>query len=180
MFQGYEPLHIVGISETAYGLTTPRCLDWQHESNRARADPGTKRLSAAQGNPGAACRTRLPGRLHHGGAEDIHLPVGTPPQATSPSGTVAPQAGTATPGQEQPGAISWCHGLSCSPDAAPAQLTPPPGPGRHAREPTCPRYSRPWAVSRFGPRARPPLSAAWTTSPLPALSPWCHAVYNHR
>ncbi len=27
--------HIAGISKTAYALTTPRCLDWRHESNEA-------------------------------------------------------------------------------------------------------------------------------------------------
>src|SRR4029077_8567746 len=34
----YEPVHIAGASKTTYGLTTPRCLDWHHESNRISTD----------------------------------------------------------------------------------------------------------------------------------------------
>ena len=88
-------MHIVGIPKTAYGLTTPRCLDWQHESNRISTD-------TAQGNPGAAGRTRLPGWFRHGGAEHISLRGG----GVAPR-NVTPVAGTVTSRQERLAAVSW-------------------------------------------------------------------------
>jgi hypothetical protein len=48
-------VYIVGIPKTTYGLTTPRCLDWQHESNRSSTNNGPQdsasRSTAASGTP---------------------------------------------------------------------------------------------------------------------------------
>ena len=58
MLRCYEPAHIVGISKTAYGPATPRCLDWRHD----RAAP-TRRILVAGLVVGSrrSPRPRLPG-----------------------------------------------------------------------------------------------------------------------
>jgi hypothetical protein len=93
-------------TENRTRLTTPRCLDWQHEPNRTGPDANPS--PTAPENPGAACRTRLPGWLPRGGAGQISLRDDGPRWV----GGVVPRnghggAGTPAPSREQLGAVSW-------------------------------------------------------------------------
>ena len=45
-------MYIVGIPKTTYGLTTPRCLDWQHESNRISTNNDPQDSQAHRRRPG--------------------------------------------------------------------------------------------------------------------------------
>jgi hypothetical protein len=99
MPRGYEPLHIAGILKTAYGLATPRCLDWRHGPHRT--SPGTNLYRRSRGGLALLALACLAGCT---AAEHDNSPSGT---AAWPSGTVTPRAGTATPGQERLGAVMW-------------------------------------------------------------------------
>jgi hypothetical protein len=92
-------VHIAGISETAYGLTTPRCLDWQHESNRTgQARTGYRRHRAILALLAAlACLAGCTA----GQLKDIALRAG---------GTSSPGDFTLRDGLLPPGTTVWTSG----------------------------------------------------------------------
>ncbi len=55
-----QPGHVVGVSKTPYGLTTPRCLDWAHELQQTSTDTDASCTIDCCRSP--RCRRRRPHR----------------------------------------------------------------------------------------------------------------------